>query len=99
MYAFTQDVPIDVATHERIMEEIGPEVPEGLVAHVVSVRPEGGLRYLDVWTSKEACERFVEARLHPVVHAMLAQVFGDDLPPEPARELVEVVGVWAPRGA
>ena len=99
MYAFTQDVPIDAAAHQRIMDELGPKAPEGLVAHVVSVRPEGGLRYLDVWTPKEACDRFVEDRLHPVVHAMLAQVFGDDLPPEPARELVDVVAVWTPQEA
>ena len=96
MYAFTQDVPIDATAHQRILDLLGPEVPEGLVAHVVSARPEGGLRYLDIWESQDACDRFTEKRLHPVVHELLAEVFGDDLPPEPPREPVDVVSVWTP---
>ena len=56
--------------------------------------PEGGLRYIDVWESEADWDRFAEERLHPVVHPILAEVFGDDLPPEPERVEVAVVDVW-----
>ena len=52
-YAFNRDVPIDAAFYARIVEQLGPEPPEGLVIHLAIVRPEGGLRYLDVWESEQ----------------------------------------------
>lgn len=94
MYAFVQDVPIDAAFYERITEGLGPDAPEGLVVHLAIERPEGGLRYVDVWRSQEECERFTEDRLHPVVHGLLSEIFGDSLPPEPERTPVRVVHVW-----
>jgi hypothetical protein len=96
MYAFTQDVPIDAGFYQRIADGLGPTPPTGLVVHLALERPEGGLRYLDVWESEEACERFVEDRLHPVVHALLAEIFGDQLPPEPPRTPISVVHAWGP---
>lgn len=95
-YAFTQDVPIDAAFYARIADGLGPEVPEGLVAHLAIERPEGGLRYVDIWESKDDWDRFVEERLHPVVHGLLAEIFGDDLPPEPEQVPIGVVHVWTP---
>jgi hypothetical protein len=95
-YAFTQDVPIDASFYERIRAALGDETPEGLVIHLAVERPEGGLRYYDVWESEEAWDRFGEDRLHPVVHGMLAEVFGDELPDEPDRHPLPVIHVWGP---
>lgn len=94
MYSFTQDVPIDRAFYERITDALGPEPAPGLIAHLAIERSEGGLRYIDVWESKEQCDRFSEERLHPVVHSLLSEIFGDDLPPEPERAPLSVVHVW-----
>jgi len=94
VYAFTQDVPIDRAFYERIANGLGPDAVPGLIVHLAIERPEGGLRYIDVWESKEQCDRFSEDRLHPVVHSLLAEIFGDDLPPEPERAPLSVVHVW-----
>ena len=77
MYAFTQDVPIDADTYQRIAQGVGVEPPEGMVLHLAIERPEGGLRYIDVWESEAHWDRFAEDRLHPVVHGILAEVFGD----------------------
>jgi hypothetical protein len=93
-FAFTQDVPIDTAFHDRIRDALGAEKPAGLIVHVAMALPAGGLRYLDIWETEEDCERFTEERLHPVVHAMLAEIFGDELPPEPERTPVSVAHVW-----
>ena len=95
-YSYTQDVPIDAATYDRIVEGLGDKPPEGLLVHLAVERPEGGLRYFDVWESEEDCDRFVEERLHPIVHAMLRTVFGDNLPPEPPRVPLSVIHVWRP---
>ncbi len=93
-YAFTQDVPIDAAFYERIRQGLGDDLPPGLIVHFAVENPDGGLRYYDIWESEEACDRFGEDRLHPVVHALLAEAFGSDLPDEPARVALPVVHVW-----
>jgi hypothetical protein len=95
-YAFTQDVPIDAAFYKRITDGLGDDPPKGLISHIAVERPEGGLRYIDVWESEEDCARFGEERLHPVVHPMLGEVFGDQLPPEPERTPLSVIHVWQP---
>jgi hypothetical protein len=94
MYAFTQDVPIDRAFYTRITDALGPEPAPGLIVHLAIERPEGGLRYVDVWESEADCEQFTDDRLHPVVHGLLAEIFGDDLPPEPERAPLSVVHAW-----
>ncbi|MEZ5411959.1 MAG: hypothetical protein R2761_28245 [Acidimicrobiales bacterium] len=94
LYAFTQDVPIDAAFYRRIADELGPEAPPGLLVHMAVERPEGGLRYYEVWQSEADSERFREERLHPVVHGMLAEIFGDQLPPEPPMTALPVVNIW-----
>jgi hypothetical protein len=96
MYAFTQDVPIDRAFYERITSALGEETAQGLIVHLAIERPEGGLRYVDVWESQEDCDRFTEERLHPVVHTLLTEIFGDELPPEPERAPLSVLHVWGP---
>jgi hypothetical protein len=93
-YAFTQDVPIDAATYARIIDGLGSGPPPGLIVHIATERPEGGLRYISVWETQEACDRFSEERLHPVVHGLLEEVFGDQLPPEPDRLALSVIHVW-----
>jgi hypothetical protein len=95
-YAFTQDVPIDAEFYQRILDGLGDAPPRGLIVHVVTEIPEGGLRYLDVWECEADCDRFTDARLHPVIHPLLKGIFGDDLPPEPERVAVNAVHVWQP---
>ncbi|CAN5820980.1 hypothetical protein BH18ACT7_BH18ACT7_15020 [soil metagenome] len=66
-YAYTQDVPIDEELYRRIVEEIGPEPLAGSLLHLCVRRPEGGLRYLDVWASEQDCARAFDERIHPAV--------------------------------
>jgi hypothetical protein len=93
-YSFLQDVPIDAAFYQRIRDQLGDEPSPGFILHVAMERPEGGLRYLDVWETQADHERFVEERLHPVVHDLLRDLFGDDLPPEPELVAQSVIDVW-----
>ena len=57
-YARTNVVGIDEATYKTMMAQVGSEVPEGLIVHLAIKRPEGALRYLDVWESEEDCRCF-----------------------------------------
>ncbi len=98
-YAFRQDVPIDKAFYRRITDGLGDEPPKGLITHIAIEHPEGGLRYIDVWESEQDCERFVDERLHRVIHPMLSEIFGDDLPPEPERVPLAVIHIWQQRDA
>ncbi|GAA2110849.1 hypothetical protein GCM10009841_33210 [Microlunatus panaciterrae] len=94
MYAFTQDVPIDETLYARIIENLGPEPLAGLLSHLCVRRPDGGLRYIDVWTDVESCQRAFEERIHPAVDA----AFGDRRPAtEPTVHPLEVLhasGLW-----
>lgn len=93
-YAFTQDVPIDATFYQRIVDGVGEQRPAGLIVHLAVERAEGGLRYIDVWETRDDFVRFVDDRLHPVVHGLLAEVFGDHLPPEPEQVLLPLVHLW-----
>ena len=95
-YAFTQDVPIDAAVYRRILDGLGDDPPKGLIVHLAVERPEGGLRYVDVWESEADWDRFAEERLHPVVHPLLARRFDGNVPPEPERIPLPVIHVWGP---
>lgn len=95
-YAFTQDVPIDAAVYRRILDGLGDEPPKGLIVHLAVERPEGGLRYFSVWESEGDWDRFAEERLHPVVHPILSDRFGEQFPAEPERTPLPVIHVWQP---
>ena len=71
-------------TSSRITDGLGAEAPEGLIVHLAIERAEGGLRYIDVWESEEDfLDCFADERLHPVIHPLLRETFGEQLPPEP----------------
>jgi hypothetical protein len=94
-FAFTYDVPITTEIYARIKEGLGPERPPGLIAHL-TLQIENGLRYIDVWQSKDDFETFAEGRLHPVVHPILVDMLGF-VPPEPSHTTLDVVDVWTDR--
>jgi hypothetical protein len=89
MYAFTQDLPITTDVYDRIIEGIGTVPPSGCIVHAV-LKIEGGLRYVDIWESRDACDRFLAERVHPVLQAAF-NAAGTTLPPEPARNEFELV--------
>jgi hypothetical protein len=88
VYAYTQDVPIGMDVYEKIIAELGPEPLAGSLLHLCVRRADGGLRYIDVWESKQACERAFDERIHPAVDA----AFGGQRPSgEPTVERLEVL--------
>jgi hypothetical protein len=92
MYAYIQDVPITLPVYRQIKEEIGEDVPRGLLVHLV-LETQEGLRYVDVWESQTDCERFFDERVHPAVDRVLARV-GHPRGGEPRREEIVVHEVW-----
>lgn len=95
-FAFTQDVPITWEVYQRIRSgldaALGGRPPPGLIVHVV-METEKGLRYLDVWESREAHRSFVETTLHAVVDRALSGA-GMARRAEPETHLVSVREVW-----
>jgi hypothetical protein len=88
VYAFIQDVPIDEDFYRKIISEIGPEPIAGSLLHLCVRRPEGGLRYIDVWDSEDNCTRAFDQRIHPAVDA----AFGATRPAtEPTLEHLNVL--------
>ena len=94
-YAFTYDVPINADIYARIKQGLGTERPPGLIAHL-TWQIESGLRYVDVWQSKDDFEAFAEHRLHPVVHPILQEMLGF-VPPEPPTTVLDVIDAWTER--
>jgi hypothetical protein len=93
MYAFEQDVPINAEIHAQILDGLGDVTPEGLLAHIAIEREDGTLRYVDLWRSREDCDRFTDERLHPVVGRALAEA-GIRPDGEPPRRQLTVVDLW-----
>ncbi len=88
VYAFLQDVPIDEQLYGQIIAELGPEPLAGSLLHLCVRRPDGGLRYLDVWTSEEDCEKAFDERIHPAVD----RAFGGQRPAgEPVVQRLDVI--------
>ena len=48
-----QDIPIDAEFYGRITDALGAAPMDGLLMHLCVQSPAGGLRYIDVWESKE----------------------------------------------
>jgi hypothetical protein len=88
MYAFVQDVPIGTELYWKIIDGMGREPLPGQLMHLCVRRADGGLRYIDVWASQEACDRAFDERIHAAVDG----AFGGKRPAtEPTREVLEIV--------
>ena len=92
-YAFTQDVPIDEAGYRRVMQDLGTEPLDGLVVHLCVRRADGGLRYIDVWESKEACARAFDERIHAAVDAAFGGSRPGTEPEVNVLDLIDITGV------
>lgn len=91
VYAFTLDVPIDEATYRRILDEIGPEPMVGALMHLCVRRPEGGLRYIDVWESEQAHSTALAERIEPAVETVIGHRPGAEPSPAPL-EVIHATG-------
>jgi hypothetical protein len=88
VYAYIQDVPIGEDLYRRVIAELGPEPLAGGLLHLCVRQPDGGLRYIDVWESEEACTRAFDDRIHPAVDA----AFGGNRPEgEPKVQRLDVL--------
>lgn len=94
-YAWIQDVPINLAIYEQIKAELGDQPPQGLIVHLVA-QTEHGLRYVDVWESREAHDRFFEDRVHPALGRVFARVGFQPPAEEPPRQELDVRDIWKP---
>jgi hypothetical protein len=93
-YTYTQDVPIDGTAYRQIIDRIGDRPVDGCLLHLCVRRPDGGLRYLDIWESEEACTRAFDERIHPAVYSVFKEIgFQPDGEPEVERlELLDASG-------
>ncbi len=57
MYAYLQQVPIEPDIYAKVKDRLGSEPLAGLVVHLALRSPDGGLTCVDLWESREACDR------------------------------------------
>ena len=91
-YACAYEVPADEQLYQRVKAEIGTDMPEGLIVHLV-VHSEAGLRHIGVWNSRSDWERFRDERVQPAVGRVLTAAGFGQLPPRPIEEEMGVVDV------
>jgi len=96
VYAYTQDVPIDEQVYARILKEIGEQPMDGLLLHLCVRRPEGGLRYLDIWDSEEQWARAFAERVRPAVYAVFNGSPPAAEPPVDRLDIVDLRGSLLP---
>lgn len=90
---FIQDLEnANLDRHDAVAEKarVSEDPPEGLILHTASPRDGGGLKIVDVWESREACERFQNERIRPAVEQVLSEQ-GEEMPDSPPpQEILEV---------
>ncbi len=89
-FAYMRNAPFDTETHRAVREQLGDQVPEGLLVHLVFQR-DGGLEFIDVWESAQDCERFQSEQLGPAVEAVQRGRGAGRAPPAVASTPIEVV--------
>jgi len=92
-YAQIQDVPANEEIYNKIRARLGEDAPAGLISHVV-IRRDNGLRYVDVWETREQCQQFMDGTVEPIVGEILA---GYGIPHDHSlvtTEEVDVIDVW-----
>lgn len=65
-YAFVEDMPASWEEYAALDAAIADPLPEGLILHVAGPTDEG-VRTIEVWESREAWQRFHDARVAPPV--------------------------------
>jgi hypothetical protein len=60
--------------------------------------PDGGLRYIDVWESKEACARAFDERIHPAVDRAFGGSRPTDEPEVRHLDVIDLRGAAVPGG-
>ena len=55
--------------YERILDNLGHDVPLGGVLHLAGPGPEGGWRVIEIWESTEEAKRFLTERFAPALRA------------------------------
>jgi hypothetical protein len=94
-YAFTLDVPATDEIYQEIRAQLPAEAPDGLIVHLVT-RGDLGLRYIDVWESKQAWEQVRDTVLVPAVVRVLAS---HGIPHDDSAtrfEEIDALDVWQP---
>lgn len=94
-YGFVMDIPAPVEFYDALHAEIGRRLTggvDGLLVHVAR-ETSGGVQIIEVWESKQSCERYNAE----VVEPALAQVTGGQPPPmEPTVQEFEPRGLVVP---
>lgn len=68
-YATLMEFDVDLDTHIKIGDLVGPDPVKGLILHAGGPS-ERGVHSLDVWESKEDSERFFAERMLPALQKM-----------------------------
>jgi hypothetical protein len=92
-YAFYLDVPATDELYAEIRAELPDELPSGLLLHFVTPC-ERGLRYIDLWETKQDWEQARDTILEPAAERVLAR---HGLPHDESLtrfEELAVVDVW-----
>jgi hypothetical protein len=89
MYAYQMDVaqPISMydQVHAEVQRRLGKPTPDECLMHLATAT-DGGFRITEVWTSHEACDRFSDEVLRPIIGEVVGQEMLAAGPP-PSTEL------------
>ncbi|HEY8318406.1 MAG TPA: hypothetical protein VIG76_06205 [Amnibacterium sp.] len=99
VYAFTQDVPLDEERYRKVIAELGPDPVDGCLLHLCVRREDGGLRYIDVWTSEADCARAFDERIHSAVDTAFGGRRPGQEPTVVPLEILDMSGSFVPAAA
>jgi hypothetical protein len=95
-YSYIVDFPVPIEVYDAMHAEIlGQQEAsaEGLILHI-GRETQAGFQILEIWESKEQCDRFNEEVVGPIV----ARLSGGQPQPTQRVEVFEVRGLVIPNG-
>ena len=97
--AFIQEFRIEgddrsTTNYDTVSERLNVEAdrPAGVIIHTAGFDEDAGVfRIFEVWETREACEKFLQERVMPIVEGLIAG--GADAAPPERQSLYELHGV------
>jgi hypothetical protein len=73
-YAWIQDVPIGENVYRQIKARIIDQPFDGLMLHMALRKPDGKLRYVEAWESRESRDKAFAELVHPAVFGVFREL-------------------------
>ena len=75
----TKPEGVNEEMYDSVQQNLGDELPAGMIIHTSGRNEDGAFQIVDVWESREAHDRFAQDRLVPAINAVMGDMGMDPI--------------------